>query len=481
MSKRLKDEDSSSSAVDATTTTTTKKRSRDEDTSLSEAWCDETNEWSGESESVFGTISDDVLYVMMKTYWKPEFWHATLFVCRRWSSIGSLAFNPFQTARSLMYGVFVNEAHLLRLAQSPRLASVVLDVPVLETICQRVKNRNALDVFIAKGVRTRHHWMSCARKATEKGNWAAVECLTRAFPETARLSREETIELLKSACIRQSKTVLRLLLRRFGESDMNPILASQEFALWCCHKDLSVILADLLDNPVFRTPANMMHVLNYSLKGSLEILVWKVFQLGALDPARYGERALEEACKRGWCNVGRVLISSVAVNPSRPSQKPLRVAAVCGSVPMVELLLEHPDTDPGYQKNTPVREAIEASRDAVALVMLSDPRVRVDNHEHPKESLLCSAIAHGYKGRLLDTLLRMDSNPNQYGHAPLKIALDCRNYDAVRALLAHPQIEIARAELYALLALMGDVPACKDITAMLMHSKKFSHHFVYQK
>ena len=462
------DEDSSSLAVE---------------TSTFSLLCTEQDEWSGESESVFGMVPDDVLFLMFKEHWSPSTWYATLLVCRRWKNVGSIAFNPFQTARPLMYGVFVNEKYLLRLAQSPRLAAVVLELPVLESICQRVKEPAALSVFIEKGVHTRQQWLACARKAAEKGNWAAIDCLIKAFPVNAVLSRDDALGLLKLACLRQSKTVLRMLLKRFGESDMNSILASQQFALWCCHKDLSVILAELLDKDVFRTPSNMMHVLNYSLKCRLEILVWKVFQLGALDPARHGERALEEACKRGWCIVAHVLIFSETgrVSPAEPNQKPLRLAAVCGSLPMVQLLLGHPDTDPGYEHNTPVREAIEAARELVALEMLNDPRVKVNDHRTARESLLCVTISHGYSGELLARLLALDANPNQYGHAPLKRALESHNYDALRALLLHPKIEISRTELFALFTLLGDVPACKDITATLMHSKKFSHHFDYAR
>jgi hypothetical protein len=82
---------------------------------------------------------------------------------------------------------------------------------------------------------------------------------------------------------------------------------------------------------------------------------------------------------------------------------------------------------------------------------------------------------------LFSRVLSLDDDPNQYDHAPLKRALEARNYGAIALLIEDPRLELTRSELYALLALLGDVPACSGIVSTLMHSRRFSHHFTYQK
>jgi hypothetical protein len=151
----LDDDESSSCVVSAETRT--QKKSRVDDTpvstlsSVDEGDSSGDSEWTGERESVFGSIPHEVLFFMMKTWWTPDAWYSTLLVCRRWAAVGTSAFNPFQTARSLMHGVFVDQKHLARLAASPRLPDILVDPSIIEAMCQRVKDSATLNAFITRG------------------------------------------------------------------------------------------------------------------------------------------------------------------------------------------------------------------------------------------------------------------------------------------------------------------------------------------
>lgn len=447
------------------------------------------DEWTGEKDSVFRLLPRDVLFYMMNVVWTPDMWFATLLVCRRWSAIGTAAFNPFQTAKSLLHGVFVNHAHLGRLAQSPRLPDTVLELPLLEAICLRVKDETALDIFIGKGIQCQVQWMTCARAALKRGNAPAVQCLLRHWrKETWCLGQRDAQRLMELACERQNDAVIKSLLHHKPcVSRMRRVLASEDFALWCCYMDLSVALLTLLDEEAFRSPANMLHILHYSLGCKIEALVYKVFALGGLDPMLYGNRALKEACRRGWASVARVLTMTTptkhSVSPALENQTPLRLAIINGHEEIVHILLEHPETNPGHQRNAPVRDAIEqAAGESIALHLVRDVRVDVHDSSDALDSVLCMAIYHNYMSGAFVThlLAELGMDPNEYAHAPLRLALEVNNYAAIRSLIADERIALDKSEVYAMLAVLGDLPACSDIVDTLMHSRRFSHHFDYR-
>ena len=439
-------------------------------------------EW-GEDESVFSSLSSDVLYYMFSCFLARERAKTrlnTLLVCRRWGRVGTAALSPFETTKALAHGVFVDMSILPELANNPRLPADVLDPDLMRAVCNKVSDRSTLVRLVSRGVDNDRLWLECCKEAVEHDNQASLECLIEHRRE--RPSAAFIIALLKRACFKQSEKCLATILRIFSE-ECQEVLSSQAFVLWCCEKKLSMTLSALLQEPVFCTMINLIHVLEYALHGKIEILVRRIFALGGLDPVIHGPRVLKEACRQGWTSVARDLVGKVS--PVFGDQTPLRIATINGYKEIVQIILGHPDTHPGHRFNEPVRRAIESSRWDIVSMLLRDPRVDVNSCDpaSPQTSVLCCAMFRNCPyPQVVAAILLQTRDPNQYNHLPLRAAMTKRNIPLLDVLLRDPRVVVSRAEFYSLLSIMSDArrrgnDEARGLVDEMMKSRRFSEHF----
>lgn len=426
-------------------------------------------------------VSNDVLFYMMKYVWTTDMLFPCLLVCRRWNSVGKSVQLSIETTRSIAHGIYVDPTHLERIAMNPRMGAVVLDTPIMEAICRTVTNAHVLSKLLANNVNTRACWLTCLQSAIEKSNVTAIQYLTvtAATPTRTIRSGAEARSLLEHACRKMSNFSIHALCSRFPDV-MAPHLRSNEFTRWCCASKLTVALVELLDHAPFRTPGNLLHVLRHALDTENEALVHKIFSTDRIDPLIHGARALHKACEKNWLSVARLLLDK-RVSPSLgQTQTPLCMATANGHLNVIRLLLNYASVDPGYNFNRPVRIALETGHLDCALLLLNDSRVNVANHTQTSDSLLCVAASIPTLDPVfIETLLSRGEgvNPNEYNHAPIRIATATHNHRGLRVLLRHLDVRLSRTEHGRLLDLMVNVQGCRDVVDALVHEKRYSCHF----
>jgi len=430
------------------------------------------------------TVDNDILFYMFSKFWARGMWFDTMLVCKRWKMIGDWAFNPLSTAKSICYGVFRDQSLLKRLCAHQGIHTAKLDPELIEIVCQRVYDKDILESLIQRGIKTKKHWLKCLRVSITKSNSSAIDCLMPLFKSVYadKVTEADYKKIMITACsCSESEAMFKCVLSEFRDK-LKPIIKTERFAVWCCRKGMTLALLCLIEEPLFRTAINTLHVYNYAMTGRIEMLVCKTLKQdaanGHIDLRLYGSRALKNACREGWESVVQVLLKSMHVDPSIEHQMPLRLAVAKGQTAVVRRLLEHPSCNPGYNNNEIVLSAIDLGHEDIVTHLVRDSRVDISGHRNITQSILCKGISCGFQGDAFTiAVFEKGANPNEYTHAPLRLAVQTRNYEMLRKLIRHENIKFNRAEMMLIMSILADVEEYKDVINTLMSEKRFSKSF----
>lgn len=424
-------------------------------------------------------ILDDILFYMMRYIWTTDMFYPCSLVCKRWSEVQKKVQLNFETTRSIAHGIYLDNTHLARIAQDPRMDMVTLDSTLLKALCRIVRTRELIDSFLKRGLSNRRQWQECLGCAIDKNNTTALESLL-SFDAYTIVRPAEADEILRRACIRMNTSAIRILCKRFPDV-MNPRLEHPALAQWCCRQKLIIPLFELLDHDAFRTRNNMVRILPAALKCDTEALTYKLIRIDAANMRIHSLPILKRACQLGWTDVCKALLIDIPLKLSAGvGQHLLNVAIANSRVEVVKMLIGHTDAHPGRGKNQPIRDAILMGNAEIALFLLSDKRINVASHVTAQESLLCLACAQktlcvSFVRTLLCNYPEID--PNEFNDSPIRISATIRNYDVLRVLLKHHLLKLSSSNHTFLLDSLAEVEGCNDLIEDLIKSKKYAHHF----
>jgi len=127
----------------------------------------------------------------------------------------------------------------------------------------------------------------------------------------------------------------------------------------------------------------------------------------------------------------------------------------------------------GECHNRVVREAIEMGHEEVALYLLGDPSISIEDSTRVEDSLLCCAIRASQTGKTLDTLVQMATlRPgavNRHGGAAMRTAIELCDKTAALKLLEVPDICLSTQDVSFLLQKFRGMAA-----ARILPDKRFS-------
>lgn len=444
-------------------------------------------ERDGEAGSQWHKITNDLLFHMMRSYLLCHGHRANVLkVCRRWASIGSLALSKFDTSKALVYGVFVDNSLFSRLIVDPKLSGDVIELGLLRAICANMRDWKAVEILVDRATLDRSSWALCTKDAISRDNYVSFAKLCRTIPPGFEIGPAETRGLLEKAVAHSSIECIKEIVACFPEQTAQ-VLSDQGFAVWCCERKASAVLSTLVDIPTFRTVVNLLHVLEHSLGASDGALTYKIVLLGrgVFDPVLHGPRVLKEACSNGWVDIVKhLVINNKTVTPAIEGQAPLILAAVKGNTEIVTLLLRHPDTNPGYEFNRPIRRAMQVGQWETCKIMLRDRRSSACYYRDAGSSLLCNAIDGRCEDwEVYDILFRKKADPNQFDGMPIKLALKNRCLTAIQCLAKHGETMLPRHIFFSVLSVLHSdkTEASFIVSKSLIHAQKYRGHFISQQ
>lgn len=461
---------------------------------------------SGESESVFSSISNDVLLMILR-FTSQEHWASASLVCRRWNAVGRVAFNEFKTAKSFMHALFFDPSRLVNMADNPMLsAALTRNDEMIETVCQKVTSPRLLGQWVRGLAYPR--WMRCLIKALQHGNRAAIVALFRNMPPS--LSREQMCDEIVTRALAQRelvKTQSHMWLLEQMRLACPSFFESTYLVVSCCLAKQDELLCSLLKEfPDMFGPDHLLYILNHAADQRNVMLLSRVFASPLacrIVPGPQTVYLAKKLCKLGWTNAANHLLPPPPSSPLSASPplhhgaagavsdvtSMLRLAAIAGQVGTVKMLLERQDVKPGMRNNVIIREAMEMGHQEVVLELLRDPSVTVFPAESSQVSLLCCAMHSGQGGDVIQQLVdvcppRMLADfVNQFNHAPVKLALRSANREALARLFALSKnvLALTRDEVHEILALVGGMSEYSDMASHIIHDKRFARYFDWNR
>lgn len=426
---------------------------------------------TGESESLMGMIPDEVLLYMMRDVWPSEMLFGAMGVCRRWNRVGNAASKAFICkTKSIVHGLCVDRSHLTRIASEFKRIRVSL--PVATLMCQRTRDREVLKTYLPVDTMTRRQWMNCLHSAIGRDNVQAIETLSAAMDRHDPVSPEETSDLVHRACQRLKGDSLRAVCKYFPNT-ARAAIADRNLVHECCRSGRTMALLELLNHDEFRTVYNIQALIHHALRRDIEPLVYKIFLTVPMDPDAHAIPALQKSCMLNWLTTAQIIVRKYGIDLARRTQPFLRLAISRGNEDMVRFLLSHDEVDPGYDFNLPVREAIRTGNADIVAMLLDDRRVDVTNTTSVDNSLLCTAAAKPMLDpRIAVQLLMMGTDPNQYKHAAIRIAMQTSNTAFILVLASHPAIELTGLERLSVLSMLDeDRSSDRELIQKLVRSK----------
>lgn len=133
--------------------------------------------------------------------------------------------------------------------------------------------------------------------------------------------------------------------------------------------------------------------------------------------------------------------------------------------------------EPGHDHNIALREALEMGHLDIAKLLLGDSRINVNNYTCEGNSVLCCAVKAGHAGEILTVIInKLDHGGiNQFNHAPVRLAIDGANYDAISQMVVNcPDLVLSKDEVGCIFKLIGSTPAYTPVATRLIRDKRFN-------
>ena len=454
----------------------------------------------GERESRFSRLPDEVLSLILE-FTPQAHLSSVARVCKRWSVVVRSAFNEFGTAKSFMHALLFDQSRLTRMAKNPRLtAALSRNDDMLEAVCRKVSSLELLTVWLKNLSHPR--WMSCLVASLRCGNAFAMDALFLSMPPV--LSLLDTAQQIVSLALGTKDVATAMLAQLISHvRRMCPEFGMSFLVVSCCFSKKDDLLCCLLhDCPALFAPDTLLYILNHAVDHRNAALMERVFASPrSVEIARGGAECaflFRKLCKLGWEAAAYRLLPPPPPPPppplvtdNGPQPDPtifLRHAAIAGMADMVRLLLARRDVRPGMRKNTIVREAMQMGHKDVVLALVGDSRVKAFPPECADSSLLCCAMRTGQDGEVIERIMRACPASErqwfscQFNHAPVRLALESGNMDALAKLYAMcPDMPLTRDLVHRILSLIGGSAVYTDMAARIIHDKRFARYFDWNK